>query len=79
MKLPRWYKLLCAFWTFGAPSFWLFASALNGLPFFSLPQLAGPSEGAGWQISLVIQLVIFVVLLAPITALPLVYGTRSRH
>ena len=78
MKLPRWYKVTCVIWAVGAPSFWGFATAFNGLPFFSLPQLAGPSEGAGWQMSLVVQLVIYAILLAPITTLPFVFWTRFR-
>jgi hypothetical protein len=70
MKLPSWYWIACAMWLPAAPSFWWFAMGFNGLPFFTLPKLAGPSEGAGWQISLILQLVIYAALLAPITALP---------
>jgi hypothetical protein len=70
MKLPRWYFITVLIWAVVAPSFWWFATGFNGLPFFSLPKLAGPSEGSGWQISLVIQLAIYAALLAPVTTLP---------
>lgn len=78
MRLPTWYKRTCAIWVVAAPLFWLFATGFNGLPFLSLPNLAGPSEGAGWQISLVIQLAIYAALLAPLTTLPLVFLQRGR-
>ena len=70
MRLPRWYKLTVLIWCVAAPSFWWFAAGFNGLPFFPLPTLAGPSEGAGWQVSLIIQLAIYAALLAPLTTLP---------
>ena len=79
MRLPTWYKFTCLVWVVAAPSFWWFAMGFNGLPFFSLPKLAGPSEGAGWQISLVIQFAIYAALLAPLTALPLVLRRRSMR
>ena len=76
--LPRWYKHLLMIWVIAAPAFWWFASAFNGASFFSLPKLAGPSEGAGWQISLIIQLAIYAALLAPITSAPWLVKSR-RH
>ncbi|RSU58398.1 hypothetical protein DAH55_02295 [Sphingomonas koreensis] len=79
MKLPRWYTYMCAIWAIAAPSFWWLATGLGGLPFFSLPELAGPSSGAGWQIGLAVQIMVFALLLAPITALPFVFWNRDRY
>ena len=79
MSLPRWYMIMTLIWLFAAPAFWWFGTAFNGLPYFSLPMLASPDEGAGWQISLVLQFAIFGALLAPITTLPLVLLQRGKH
>jgi hypothetical protein len=78
MSFPRWYKIMTLIWLFAAPAFWWFATSFNDLPFFALPTLASPDEGAGWQISLVIQFAIYGALLAPITTLPLVLLRRGR-
>ena len=79
MSFPRWYKIMTLIWLFAAPAFWWFATGFNGLPFFSLPTLAGPEEGAGWQISLILQFAIFGALLAPITTLPIVLLQHRRR
>ncbi|SIN59989.1 hypothetical protein SAMN02745824_0529 [Parasphingorhabdus marina DSM 22363] len=78
MIFPRWYKIMFPFWAILAPSFWWFATTFNGESFFSLPQLASASEGAGWQLSLALQMIIIAVLLAPLSLLPLVLINQRK-
>jgi hypothetical protein len=82
MKLPTWYTKGLLVWVFAAPAFWWFASGFSDEGFFSLPILASPEEGAGWQISLILQIMLFALLLFPITALPLAVAKsayKNRH
>jgi hypothetical protein len=79
MRLPTWYTRGLIIWLFAAPAFWAFSAALNGQPFFSFGELAGPSTGAGWQIGLVLQLGILAVLAFPLTALPIAAAAAWRE
>jgi hypothetical protein len=80
MIIPRWYKRIGVAWLFIA-AFWWFAAGFVGESFFSMPKLAGPSEGTGWEINLVFQLVVIFAFLAPPLLLPvaLIMGILSKR
>ena len=72
MKIPRWYKAVALLWLLIIVPFWWLAAEFNGYSFFSLPKLSGPSEGAGWQVGLAVQLAVISAFLAPPLLLPFV-------
>ena len=80
MKLPRWYLALVVLWLIILVPFWWFAAAFNDEPFFSLPTFASASEGAGWQVSFVFQLIVCGAMITPLIALPFAIfaGRHSR-
>lgn len=78
MSFPRWYKIMLPIWAVLASAFWWFATSFNGLPFFSLPQLASSLDGAGWQIGLAVQLILLAALVAPLSLLPLALKSQRK-
>ena len=78
MRVPRWYKVIALLWLLIVAPFWWFAAEFNGSSFFSMPTLAGPSDGAGWQTALVVQLVVISAFLVPPLLLPIALLNARR-
>ena len=79
MKIPRWYRQLVTVWALTVVRFWWFAAAFNGESFFSLPKLAGPSDGEGWQTTLVIQIIIIAAMFLPPLIAPFAFFAAKRE